>query len=241
MNHPFYKLKELICYRLKTRHYNGHGIHSPYLYRFVTSILQEKYPYYCFEQIEVQRKTSSDGHPNLRNSKKAHCGQIIFRIIQDAPFRTLLELGTSNGMETQYMAMAKPKARCLCVTKSDELAALAQKRFQKQGLDKIEVHVPQSEETPAKFLKNIDCLDFVLFNQIPNPQDMLDLFNLCLHKKKNGSIFVFMGIHENPEMKNVWQNILTNVYVQVSMDIYDLGIVLFNPELGKKNYVLYSK
>jgi len=242
MAHHLYKLKERIRYRINARHHKGFGIHSPYLFHFINSVIQIKYPYYHFRQIESLRKDLTSNHKSLRrNKKEAHCGQIIFRIIQDAQFKTLLELGTNLGMETQYMALANQKARCVTVTKSAELAALAQKRFQKQGLNHIELEILQSEETPFKVIDKVDNLDFVLFNQSFISHDILDLFNQCLPKKNNGSIFVLMGIHGRPEMTRAWKKIRADKNVQVTMDLYNLGIVMFNPELEKKNYVLRTK
>lgn len=250
MANHLHKLKERIQYRIKTRHHKGFGIHSPYLFHFINSVIQIKYPYYHFRQIESLRKDQTSNYKSLRNidfiahrrnKKEAHCGQIIFRIIQDAQFKTLLELGTNMGMETQYMALANLKARCITVTRSAELAALAQRRFQKQGLNHIELEILQSGEMPLKVIDGVENLDFVLFNHSFISHDILDLFNQCLPKKNNGSIFVFMGIHGRPEMIEAWKKIRTDPNVQVTMDLYNLGIVMFNPELEKKNYVLRTK
>jgi len=248
MVHPFYRMKKRIFYRFKTRNYKGHGIHSPYLYRFITSVLQEKNPYYCFKQIEaLRKKIYSENFSILKNhskrlrNKDAYNSQIIFRIIQDAPFKTLLELGTYIGIETLYMAMAKPNARCLSITKSAELAALAQKSFQEQELDKIDLRFIKPEDDFKTTLSELDSLDFVLFNYISDPQETLELFKKCLPLNNIGSIFVLMDIHKNQKMDAVWKKIKNHAEVQISIDTYDLGILLFNPELSKKNYVLRTK
>lgn len=249
MAHHFYKLKEEIRYRFKTRHHKGRGIHSPYLFRLVTSVLQEKHPYYYFNSIESLRKEIYINPASLnkrhfitrhRGAKEARCGQIIFRIIQDAQSETLLELGMSTGLETQYMALANQKARCITMTRSAELAATAQKGFQKQGLKHIELHILEPEETPGNIINELETLDFVLFNQLGS-EECLDLFTQCLRKKNNGSIFVFTNIHGKPDTTQTWKKIRVNKNVQVTMDLYNLGIVLFNPELEKRNYVLRTK
>lgn len=248
MVHPFYRIKKRIVYRFKTRNRKGHGIHSPYLYRFITSVLQGKNPYYCFKQIEILQKKIISENSTFLNSfgkhqqkKEAYVGQILFRIVQDASFNTLLELGTFIGMETQYMAMAKPDARCISVTRSPELAALAQKGFQEQALNHIELHLIKPEQDAASILSELDQLDFVLFNHISDAQEVQDLFKKCLPLNNNGSIFVFMGIHKNSKMDAAWKRISSHSKVQVSIDTYDLGILLFNPELSKKKYVLRTK
>ena len=153
----------------------------------------------------------------------------------------MLEIGTLTGMETQYMTLAKPKARCISVASTKEMADYAQKVFQKMGLNQIERYVLEPEGSLNDILKKVDTLDFVLFNFLTEPKLIPDLYNQCQSRKQKSSIFVFRNIHGSPEMNKVWQNIRTNVQVQVSIDIYDLGIIMFNPELRKKKYVLSKK
>lgn len=250
MAHHLYHLKEKIRYRVKARHHKGFGIHSPYLFHLISSVLQGRHPYYCFGRIETKRqefnlKPLLAGHPSFvtkhKYRKKAHNRQIIFRIIQDARFRTLLELGTSSGIETQYMALANQKARCITVTKSAGLADAAKKGFQEQGLDQIELHLLKPQDTLSKFIDQLENLDFVLFNQLESPGEEWTLFQQCLVKKNDSSIFVFMNIHENPAKARVWKDIRNSQDIQVAIDLFDLGIVLFNPELEKRKYVIRTK
>lgn len=216
MTLPIYKFKEKIRYRLKTRHHKGHGIHSPYLYRFISSVIQEKYPYYCFEQLENNSEFADSYLSRQQYKKDKRCGEIIFRIIQNAQFQHLLELGKTTGFETQYMSMANSKAKCISESNTAELAT-------------------------STLLNQFKTLDFVFFNKMAGYQYTLDCFNSCLAKKNNDSIFVFKDIHENPDMKKAWKKIKTKEGVQVTMDIFDLGIILFKPELEKRNYVLNTK
>lgn len=250
MTQQFYHIKERIQFRFRARHQKGFGIHSPYLYRLITSVLKGKYPYYYFRGIESMRKDFNKDSNNSfkkkfitrrRYKKEAHCGQIIFRIIQDAQFETLLELGTTTGMETQYMALANQKARCVSVTESVQLATEAQKGFLKQELQNIELRLLKPEETPGTVISELDNIDFVLFNQIDKTQDILDAFNQCLLKKSKHSIFVFMRIHGNTERGRIWKEVRKNPEVQVTIDLFNLGVMLFNPELEKRNYVIRSK
>ncbi|MEA4841398.1 MAG: hypothetical protein VB110_10390 [Bacteroidales bacterium] len=241
MAHHFYQLKEVIRYRINARHHKGFGIHSPYLFHLITSVIQGKYPFYCFETIESLRKELNNKPTCFNQQKKTHSGQIIFRIIQDAKFKTLLELGTSSGIETQYMIFANQKARCISITDSAESAAIARKGFQIQGLEQIELHLLKPKEMPEILIDKLENLDFVLFNQISDPQKYQDLFQKCLCKRNNGSIFVFMNMHESPGKTQAWENIRAHQDVQVSIDLFNLGIILFNPEVEKKKYVIRNK
>ncbi|HOH24274.1 MAG TPA: hypothetical protein PKY68_04215, partial [Bacteroidales bacterium] len=49
------RIKHHIHYYLHARHRRGHGVHSPFAYRLITAIIEEDYPYYCFNELEDKR------------------------------------------------------------------------------------------------------------------------------------------------------------------------------------------
>lgn len=107
----------------------GFGIHSPLIFNFIQYVLKESYPYYVFEKIEKireknlsdnrtievkdfgcgkngTRKISSIASKALKQPKQA---QLLFRIIHYFKFEKIIELGTSLGISTLYMAAASSK------------------------------------------------------------------------------------------------------------------------------------
>jgi predicted O-methyltransferase YrrM len=252
MSHQIHKIKKRIQHRFKAGHNRGFGIHSPYLYRLITSVLEEKCPYYHYARVESLRKELKtdlclfDKRTKNRfsfryNKTEAHCGQLLFRLIQDGHYQTLLELGTTTGLETQYMALANSEARCLSITSSAELAAIAQKGFIKQNIQNIVLQIVQNDKDIENIINSLERIDFVLFNNILSSKRISDLLESCLLKKTNGSIFAFKNIHSNPDNDKLWKKIRKRADVQVTMDLYHLGIVVFNTELEKRNYVIRIK
>lgn len=236
-------IKEKSIYRLKTRHHKGFGIHSPYLYRLISAVLEEKWPYYCYNHIESIRELLSNDIRsfNQNNKKDGRCGQLLFRLIQDAQYKTLLELGTSAGLETQYMAFANKKAKCISVTSSVEIAEIvqkSQKHNEKQSIKNIELKILRSGDSFEEIINELDNLDFVYFNEPIGGLKISDLFDYCLKRRNNGSIFVLKKIHMDSERREFWEKIMRQPEVRVTIDLYDMGIVIFNPDLEKNNYVI---
>lgn len=234
---------EKIIYNLKARHHKGFGIHSPYLYHLISFVLEERSPYYCYDQIESTRKLFKKDIKSFHRSDKidTRCGQLLFRLIQDAQFKNLLEIGTSAGFETQYMAFANQKARGITIALSAELTETVQKfqEFNKKlGLKNIELRTLKPHDTTEKIINGLDSLDFVYFNECTGNLKVIDLFEQCFSKINNGSIFVLNKIHINSEKKNAWAKIRMYPEVSVTIDLYDIGIVIFNPELEKNNYII---
>jgi len=57
-----------------------------------------------------------------------------------------------------------------------------------------------------------------------------------LSKANKNSIFVFDDIHWSDGMDKAWKYICKNSKSVVTIDLFSMGIVFFNPELNKHNY-----
>ena len=115
----------------------GHGMHSPFVFDFITKVLNDKTVYTEYEKVEALRDQllndntilevedfgagSSIDKKNKRNissiaknaAKPKKFGQLLFRIIKYYQPSTILELGTSFGITTSYLSLAKPDARLI--------------------------------------------------------------------------------------------------------------------------------
>ena len=47
--------KSLLLYRF-LRYRKGFGVHSPFAFSFITKVIDERCPYYCYDEIELVRK-----------------------------------------------------------------------------------------------------------------------------------------------------------------------------------------
>ena len=47
--------KSILLYR-GIRYRKGFGVHSPFVYNLITKVIEERCPYYCFDDIELVRK-----------------------------------------------------------------------------------------------------------------------------------------------------------------------------------------
>ncbi len=66
----------------------------------------------------------------------------------------------------------------------------------------------------------------------------LSYFNQLLPKVTSQSILIFDDIYWSSEMEDAWEQIKNHPKVTVTIDLFELGIVFFNPELSKENFVL---
>ncbi|MGN6511142.1 MAG: O-methyltransferase, partial [Chitinophaga sp.] len=137
---------------------NRHSVHSPFVYALVEEVLNKKrfLPAYApmedlrarlLESKEVLNVTdlgagSLMGATNVRKvkditrhaAKPPKYGQLFYRLVQYLDASTVLELGTSMGLSTAYMASAGADVHT--IEGCPNIAARAAKNFRELGLER---------------------------------------------------------------------------------------------------------
>lgn len=83
----------------------GDGVHSPYAYHFITRVIRNVRPYYCFTELrEALRQTRelSEGKPP-RPIRKARALELIFRIAHELQARHVLLLTGETSFVPRYL------------------------------------------------------------------------------------------------------------------------------------------
>ncbi len=233
----------------------GHGIHSPYVFQFVNSVFYNKNQYYAFEEIEKLRDdllndkrkvfindlgTGSDRYSTVaaiarKSVQQKKYAQLLFRLVCHAQSKQILELGTSLGVTTAYLASAT-KCKCVTLEGSPEIAKIAIENFNKLNLSNINLKEGNINNTLSVALQDLDKVDFVFVDANHSSSAVLEYFNQCLDRLTQNAIMVFDDIHWSADMEMAWNTIKNNSKVKSTIDTYQMGIVFFNPDLSKKHY-----
>lgn len=238
------------------RHTKGYGVHSPFLFNFVRYIIPEKNVFYIYRDIEAlrdkmladkrvidvkdygmgvdrKRKVSDIASRSLKSAKYS---QLLFRIVHHFNPQTILELGTSLGITTAYLASNSSKSRCITLEGCPQTAGIARENFVKLQLANIEVVEGDINLTLKKVLDDVATLDFVFVDANHNSAAVLNYFELCLPLMKTNSVMVFDDIYWSDDMELAWKTIKKHEKVKATIDLFQVGIVFFNADLNKKDY-----
>lgn len=249
-------IKKYITHFLTARHTRGYGVHSPYLFHFTHFILYNKHWFYAFSTIEKCRaalkkdkqlihvtdfgtgtdrfaKVSDIVSSSLQSPKYA---QLFFRIINHYKMRNVLELGTSVGITTTYLATPSAKINCYTLEGSSEIANLAIRNFTSQGIQNVKIVVGDIDTTLDKVLVDLETVDFVCFDANHKYEAVMRYFNSCLAHVNPTTIFVFDDIYWSDGMEKAWTEIKNHPTVTSTIDLFQVGIVFFNPDLHKNHY-----
>jgi predicted O-methyltransferase YrrM len=256
----FQLAKKYLHYYLTASSGKGHGIHSPFVFDFIKNVLRDKKEYTYYPIIEKGRKQllkqkaeigvedfgagSSTIKTNKRvvadmaasSLKPAKYAQLLFRIVNYYQPKTILELGTSFGITTSYLAAANPNATVYTIEGSPAVAEIARKTFDRVGLKNIELTEGNfNNELPALLNKLISIdLAFIDGNHLKEPT--LGYFATLLNSSTLNSILIFDDIHWSAEMEEAWAEIREHPSVTLTIDLFFIGIVFLNPDFNHKQH-----
>lgn len=234
----------------------GFGVHSPFVYQFTIFVLYEKHYFYVFTPIETLRNklkrdkrivnikdfgTGNDRQEAVkdiatRSLKSAKYGQLLFRLVHYFKATHVLELGTSLGITTSYLAASSAKVRCHTLEGCPEVAHIAQENFKALGLNNISLHVGNIDEILSPLLESTARVDFVFFDANHTFDATISYFELCAAKAHRNSVFVVDDIYWSEDMEKAWKKIMNHPRVTSTIDLFRVGIVFFNTDLYKKHY-----
>ncbi len=236
----------------------GHGMHSPFVFEFITKILKDRTGYPEYEKVEALRDQLLNDYTVLevedfgagsvidKKSKRSissiaenaakpkKFGQLLFRMIKQYQPATILELGTSLGITTSYLSLAKPDARLITMEGSKEIAEVAKKNLRNLEVRNAEIVEGNFDNTLSSVVRGLSTVDFAFIDGNHRKEPTERYFKELLAKTNNDSILVFDDIHWSGEMEAAWETIKKDAAVTCSIDLFFIGIVFFRKEFKEK-------
>lgn len=227
-------------------------VHSPRIFDFVSNVLEDQRQYYAFSAIESVRKTllanksrielqdlgagsikMSPGRHTVagiarHSATSARNGQLLFRIANHYQPETILELGTSFGLSTLYLAKGARQADLHTLEGSVQVARYAKSHFQSLQTPNVHLHEGPFDTQLPKVLAGLERIDLLFLDGNHRYHPTLDYFNRCLPLLHEQSIFVLDDIHWSEEMYQAWQDLIAHPSVTQSIELASFGILLFD-------------
>jgi predicted O-methyltransferase YrrM len=232
----------------------GHGIHSPFVFSFVKSVLNDKQQYESYDKIEQLRKHLLQDQQELTiedfgagstvsksNKRKVadiaksalkpkKFGQLLFRIVQYYEPATIVELGTSLGVTSSYLASGHKGATVYTFEGASQVVEVAKINLEKLSLKNIQLIQGNFDDTLFAQLKKMPVIDLAFVDGNHRKQPTLNYFYQLLAKADENSIFIFDDIHWSKEMEDAWKEIQAHTDVTLTIDLFFIGIVFFRKE-----------
>ncbi|MBK6838887.1 MAG: class I SAM-dependent methyltransferase [Bacteroidetes bacterium] len=239
-----------------------HDVHSPFVFDLLNTVIRDETPFYIYDKIESLRGRlhfdesvlevtdfGTGGNQGRKRKlrvsyivdhfvKSPRYSQLMFRLVNHFQPKNIIELGTSLGITTLYLAASSKKISVQTLEGCPQTAAKAKENFEILGIENIDVIVGEFSETLPQVLKNTARVDFMYFDGNHRKEATLNYFEQALSHVAEDSIFVFDDIHWSKEMEEAWQIIKSNPKVSLSIDLFHLGILFFRQGIPRQDFVL---
>jgi predicted O-methyltransferase YrrM len=260
MYSPFQLGIRYIKYYLSASNGKGHGVHSPFVFSFITKVLNDDRHFYAYEAIEQLRQSLKTDQQQLEitdfgagsrvkknNTRKVaeiaasslkpkKFGQLLFRIVDHYSPQNILELGTSLGVTTAYLAAAKEASTIVTMEGASAVADVAKRNFNTLGLKNIQLVEGNFDETLTATLVKMGNIDMAFVDGNHRYEPTVRYFREMLPGIQEDSILIFDDIHWSKEMEQAWEEIKQDPTVTLSIDLFFIGLVFFRKEQKAKQH-----
>ena len=257
-------MHQILSYlRFWLRSGNAHGLHSPFVFGLYTSVVRHTGTFGAYAPIEARRQQllnspasisvtdfgagSHTGAGRQRRladiartaAKPPHLAQLLFRLVNYFRPSTILELGTSLGLTTAYLAAADSHHRVVTFEGCPNVAATARETFAALQLSNVAIVEGNIDHTLVPALLALNApVDFAFFDGNHRYEPTLRYFELCLAHRTDKSVFVFDDIHWSAEMEQAWEVIKVHPEVTLTVDLFYIGLVFFRKNQPKQHFSL---
>lgn len=253
-------VKDYLLHRLKAK--NRHGLHSPFVYKLVDTVIYDYADSKVYQEIENIRKkllvdnrmitiTDLGAGSLLNNNKQKRVGdiaanalkqpklaQLLYRLAAHFKPRNMIELGTCLGITTLYLQKAAPDAHVYTMEGCPQTAGVAKETFKQAGLDAVELITGNFDDNLPGVINNLDQLDFIFVDGNHQKDATLKYFEWCLPKVHEDTLLIFDDIYWSEGMKEAWAQIKAHPQVTVTVDLFWIGLVFFKSGRVKEDFLI---
>jgi predicted O-methyltransferase YrrM len=257
-----YRIAAALRYFFFSGHRKGHGIHSPFVFDLINNVLRKEMPVKMKEEINGIRRQmqalkttltvndlgSGSGSSSTvsrrlcdiarRSSVHHRYGRILYNLASACDGGNILEMGTSLGISTLYMAMGAPSSKIVSIEGCPGLAAIAEKNFSQAGMYNIEVLRGDFDRVLPVLKKDGFRASLIFVDGNHRKEAVLKYFTLLKELIGDKAVIIFDDINYSFEMNEAWKEIKRDLHVSLSIDVFQMGLIFFRKGMVKQDFVI---
>jgi predicted O-methyltransferase YrrM len=249
-------------YLLFSKHWKGHGIHSPFIFDIVSGIFQNKIDPEIVFKIEMIRKKMlrdkrlvgvndlGSGSRRMKHDLRRvsdiakysavseKYGMLLFNIASAFGGSSIIEFGTSLGISTMYLASSLPGSIVYTMDGCQSTSEIAHSNFLEAGLENINILTGSFDESLQTLNNGSIHPGLIFIDGDHRKEPTLRYFDKVADISGNDTVVIIDDIYHSSGMADAWEVIKSNPRVTTTIDIYKMGLVFFRKGLFRHNYII---
>jgi hypothetical protein len=237
-------------YLFNARHRKGHGIHSPFLFRLITEVIENKghfsvYPLLKGAQVNVRdmiRILDVESYRQLNLTAKGfrprwdwkqhllpeRFDRLLFRLVKEFQPRNSSFYGSTFGTTLLAVALADRRRMLAAQVENEHFRSFCRRLVEEYEVQNIDL---TGEGT-------VVASDFAVVMNPTDPDNCDAILAQIFAGKDFQGVAILCGLHTSAEMEAVWNRHQSNPVVKVTLDLFEIGIFICREGLQKEAFVL---
>ena len=206
----------------------GFGVHSPWAYDLIENVINEKHPYYAYEDLYPFWEKAPQYLPQYPQSRD----ELLFRLVNRFNPRYILEVGTGAGVSTGYLASVSKQSKVVTVDYKHPAEKEVLRNLKK--IPNIEYIAADILETVKKIMENGQVPQFI---HIAHTSMWREVAEMIIPFATSETIMVIEDLGKK-QKKEWWKEIIKDKRVGVTFQMKKVGLLFFDHKMTKQHYVL---
>ena len=232
-------------------------VHSPLAYHVMDHMLNSNGPLEKESAIELKRKqlknstqpieridygAGSDSNlgkqtvriiasKSLSSPKK--CKELS-RLAQLSDSKNILEIGSSFGIMTAYLAASNPNTVVTSLEGDPGLVNIAERIMLELDIRNVNIVTGKFANTLPKYLEKLEYIEFAFLDGNHTYDATMQYFNDLKPYITSSTVLIIDDIYWSPGMNKAWKEILNYGKVTLAIDRFDYGLLFFETSVKQK-------
>jgi predicted O-methyltransferase YrrM len=242
---------------LLARYRKGHGVHSPFFFDIINTLHRNKSDKgLVYKMAEAWRRellgnrstifitdygTGTSGPRRIcdiasQSSVNKRLGRVLSFFASGAGESDIIEMGTSLGLGTVYLALSNPGARIITIEGCPELASFTADGFKKMKISNVELVNGEFDEVLRNRSADMAKSRLVYIDGNHSGDALKRYFNYFAATENYDRVIIADDIDYSSDMNSAWMEISDDRRVTGALDFGRAGVLFFRQGLSKQYY-----
>lgn len=254
-------LFKYLRYRLTAGHRKGYGIHSPFMFRFVSEVIYGKVESDRLGRVirwhsslkKDSRVLGSGKHGAGTHTRKSgnrrlshlarhssvsvKYGRLLYRLAEYFHPGEILELGTGAGISTAYLAAGAQNCTIISVEGEADRSRYARESFKDRHFPDVLFVIDNFDNFLATYQPSGNPR-LVFIDGDHSYEATMRYYRKLFEHAEHDTVFIIDDIHWSESMEHAWKEITADPSSVLSVDLFFMGIIFFREGVVSQNFII---